>query len=119
MAVHWTWKEKLGTIHCERQLPEEILKFDLTIYNGTNCLCAIVYEYEDNGKDVYNFWTFFNDVSHAKRVLGLAKDCDGEFKNLFEDEWKAVTFFGEYKEAWKLAELFFKAGMTVEIKRGI
>ena len=36
MAVHWTWKEKLGTIHCERQLPDEILKKTIGFHNYRN-----------------------------------------------------------------------------------
>lgn len=113
--VKWTWKEMLGKIHCERQLTNETLKFDLSIYNGTNCLCVIVYEFEEEGKEKYNFWTFFNDLEHAKRCLGVEKNYAGEYSNAFKDEWKSITLDSKFKESWKLAKIFSKAGFNVEL----
>ena len=117
MAVNWTWKEKLGTIHCERVIKggEEKITFDLQIYKGTNCWCVVVNEFKENGKELYNFWTFFNDIAHAKRCLGISKSWDGKKENIFKDEWKKVTLNGNFKDAWKLAEIFFNAGLKIKI----
>ena len=66
---------------------------DQLIKDIPNIKCLVPYttreprEYEENGKPMYSFNNFFNDITHLKKCVGLMKDWKGEFRNLFKDEW--------------------------------
>lgn len=113
--VKWTWKKMLGKIHCERQLQNETLKFDLSIYSGTNCLCVILYEFEDNGEKAYNFWTFFNDKKHLKGCLGLLKNHEEKYEDIFKEEFRSLTLNAKFNDSWTLAMIFSQAGYDIEM----
>ena len=117
----------MGTILVERTMPHDGTKkrFKLNIYNA-NCVGAVIYEWkqkdEETGKvhDMYQFWGFWSDLKHLKRCLGLIKDYNGNYSNLYNgsvdsDNWVKLKLNVYYKGMSKIARLFAKAGYKVEI----
>lgn len=127
MSVNWSWKHKIGTISVERTMPDTGAKerFKLNIYSA-NCVGAVIYEFkeknEETGKvrNMYRFWCFWGDLKHLKRCLGLIKNYDGKYSNLYNgsvswDNWIKLKLNVYYKEMLTVAGLFAKAGHKVEI----
>jgi hypothetical protein len=59
MAVNWDWKAKKGVItwkSCGKN-------YKVNLYQA-NCLGALIYEYKEDGKDMYRFMGFWNDLAH-------------------------------------------------------
>ena len=67
MSVNWLWKNKMSSLIYKYG---DNKPYQVNVYKG-NCLCVLVYEYEENGKAMYSFNNFFNDVTHLKNVSGL------------------------------------------------
>ncbi len=77
--LNWDWKEKVGEV--------EIFNRDKTItyplYKG-NAFLIMIYEYKEDGKDMYTLHNFFSDETHAKRCFGLDKRWKDTYgKNIF------------------------------------
>lgn len=117
----------MGVISVTRTRPDnqEQIRFKLNIYKA-NCVAAVVYEFkqkdEETGKihNMYNFWTFWNNLNHLKRCIGLIKDYNGNYSNLYNgsvdsDKWVKLKLNAYYKEMLTVASLFAKAGYKVEI----
>ena len=83
MSVNWDWKDKIGTI----EWTEYGRDYVINVYKG-NCLCVFTHNYAEDGKKLYDFYGFMNDVEHLKRCIGLAKDYEGNFHNIYKDIWK-------------------------------
>ena len=81
MALNWSWSEKCG----EALFENRGKNFTVNMYEG-NAYMIFIYEYEEDGKDMYNLWTFWADKGHAKRCLGLEKDFEGVKYNLYNGE---------------------------------
>ena len=64
---------------------------------------------------MYQFVTFFNDLNHLKRCLGLLKCWDGTTSNLFKNVILKVKLNTYFKDCIKMAELFAKGGIKVEL----
>lgn len=66
--LHWNFDEKVGEV--------EIFNHDKTVtyslYKG-NAFLIMLYEYEENGNQMYSMHNFFADETHAKRMFGLDK----------------------------------------------
>lgn len=77
MALNWSWSEKCGEAVFEQRGKE----FTVNLYQG-NAYLIFIYEYEEDGNDMYNLFTFWADKVHAKRCLGLEKG----YENLYNDE---------------------------------
>lgn len=92
--VTWNWKKVLGWA----TTPDNHTVF---FYEG-NCYLVILEEYEKTGE--YSFYTFFNDLVHAKRMLGLTK----EFKDV-RLALKNIYINTARRNGVKLAEIFTKA----------
>lgn len=102
MAATWMWRDKLGTITFDYGRG----KSTHNLYTGGNCLAVMLYEYKENGKEMYSFNGFWEDVKHLKRCL------DG---GIYEEAVK-VKLNAYYKDAAKVAELFAKhTGAKVEL----
>ena len=97
----------------------------LNIYRA-NCVGAVIYEWkqkdEKTGKaqDMYQFWGYWNDLNHLKRCIGLIKDYNGNYSNLYNgsmdsDKWVKLKLNVYYREMLTVARLFTKAGYKVEI----
>ena len=110
MSVNWDWKDKMGTI----EWTENGQNFIVNVYRG-NCLCVFTYNYEEDGRKLYDFCGFMNDAEHLKRCIGIAKDYDGTLHNIYKDIWLKWRLNTYYKEAFTLARWLTKAGFTVEL----
>ena len=113
MPVTWDWKAKKGEITwIGNGNPPKTYK--VNIYQA-NCLGAQIYEYKDDGVDMYRFMGFWNDLDHLKRALGLARNYDKTYENIYEGVVKKIKLNTYYKDSIKIAELFAKAGHKVEL----
>lgn len=95
MSINWLWKDKCGeaTIKQLRKNGDEseCKEFTVSLYEG-NAFLIMLYEYtDDDGQEMYNMFSFFVDKTHAKKCLGLQKNGDGEFVNMFDDNWQKLT----------------------------
>ena len=104
MAVEWKWDCKQGEIYHD--------KWVMDIYGGNAMLIAM---YRTDKDGVYQMPPiFFNDKTHAKRMLGLAKGFDDIFEGnidkivLYRDKWDKKPF----KD---IVELFAEAYDDIEI----
>ena len=87
------------------------------LYNGeefevyidkANCLGALIYEYQEDGRNMVQLQGFWNDVQHLKNCLGLTKDFkqDG---NIYKDLFKRVTLYDTTKECDQIYKELIKA----------
>ena len=106
--VRWNWKSELGS--CKWYCHDgKTTKVD--IYCG-NCLGVFIKNFKDeNGEEMYNFITFFNDEKHLKRCLGLVKGDDDCMKDMI----KSIKLNTYYKDGLLLAKWFARAGYKVEL----
>ena len=111
MSVNWYWKDKMGTLVYQYGNHPP---YQVNVYKG-NCLCVLVYEYEENGKPMYSFNNFFHDIPHLKKFIVLMKDWKGEYRNLFKDEWVKWRLNTYFKDSEKIAKCLKKAGYDVEL----
>jgi hypothetical protein len=109
MAVNWNWNKKIGVA---TMLNHDGKKNKLNIYEA-NCLGALIYEFKDeNGKAMYQFYGFWNDIKHLKNCLGLSR----EYKNnLYKGVMLKIKLNTFYKDSVKMAGLFAKANIKVEL----
>lgn len=113
MALYWEWKNKCGEATVRFWDGEERT---VNLYQG-NAFLIFVYEYEEDGRNMYNLWSFFVDEAHAKRMLGLEKGTD----NCFLDDRhgqlvKLRLDKSKHTKASKLLGLFIKAFDKLEIE---
>jgi len=118
MAIQWQWKEKVGTA--------EIFNYDKVytyqLYRG-NAFLIFLYEYEEDGKEMYNMHSFFADETHAKRMLGIDKNYKETYGNNSYDYDKHrlqkirinKTIYGE-SYTKKLVDMLIKAFDKIEIE---
>lgn len=72
MAVNWYWKSKRGEIIFKDM--EHKQNWKLQMFGG-NMMCAFIYRYKKLNEETqkyekwYTFFSFFNDIKHAKRCL--------------------------------------------------
>ena len=107
MSVYWNWNNKLGSIECENGCI-------LSVYQG-NCLCVILKETLKKDEKHYQFNTFFSDISHLKKCIGLIKINGAQKDNLFAHIWKKWKLNTYYKESLLLAKYLTQAGYPVEL----
>ena len=112
MALNWYWDDKVGEA--------EVFNYDKVVtynlYQG-NAFLIFIYEYKDeDGKDMYSLASFFADEAHAKRCLGLAKDCDNIFNTTYSKLLK-VRINKKYSYTKKLVDMLIKAfdNITIEL----
>jgi hypothetical protein len=90
MSVNWNWSDKCGELTVSQNLKEgePWQDYKVSLYDG-NCMIVMLYEYVDEktGKEMYNFWSFFSDKTHAKNCLGLSKDS----YNIFDKPYEKIT----------------------------
>ena len=113
MSVNWDWKAKKSYIIAVDDWNGKTYK--MTFYQA-NCLGCMLYEYKDpeTKKPMYNFMGFWNDLTHLKRCLGLIKDFEGSYDNIHKN-FKKVVLNTYYKDVYKMADCFVKAGIKVEL----
>lgn len=111
MSVNWLWKNKMGSIQWKNI---DGKKITVEVYQG-NCLCVMIHTFKKDGKELYEFYGFFNDENHLKRCIGLLKNYDGTICNLYKDEWIKWKLNTYYKQSFTIANLLTKAGFAVEL----
>mgnify|MGYP003409815299 CR=1 FL=1 len=104
MAVNWNWNSKMGVITCKNN---EGKKYKVNLYQA-NCLGALIYEFKEDGKNMYCFHGFWNDKKKIKNLLGLTKKYKD---NIYKDYVVKISLNTFYKDTFKIAELFAKANM--------
>ena len=77
MALHWLWSEKVG----EADIQQNGIEFTCSLYQG-NAYLIFIYEYEEEGQQLYQMHSFILDKDHLKNMLGLNKK-DGFTVNEF------------------------------------
>lgn len=114
MSLNWKWSEKCGEAVVEQRGKD----FTMSLYQG-NAYLIFIYEFKENGKDMYDVWSFWADKEHAKRCLGLAKGK--EYCNLYNSEWDKLKTIrinkAKHRNASELIGMLVKAfdDLTVEI----
>lgn len=123
MAVNWYWKHKKGEI-IYKDIKHNV-KWKLELFGG-NMMCAFIYRYKQKNEETgkiekwHNFFTWFNDLKHAKKCLKdttLEEFAFGEHKVV---KVRLLVTSKEYSrfentEMLKLAQIFAKMGYKVEL----
>lgn len=118
MALTWRWNEKVGEAVVAQTIDGETTTYTKTLYEG-NAFLIFLSEWDEDGKHMYNLYTFFADDAHAKRCLGLDKKSD--MTNIFLDGWQTLIKLRINKAKcrnWKkIVTLFSQAfdDITIEI----
>lgn len=90
MALHWQWDEKCGEATLvQKHEGEEDRVFTLSLYTG-NAYLIMLYEYEENGEQMWSMVNFWVDKQHMKNCLGLNKK-DGFTGNTFDTPHNKIT----------------------------
>ena len=120
MAVNWDFRAEKGFVYfkgTDDNVKGKKIKWH---FYQANCLGCFTREYKEDGKDMYAFMTFYNDLDHLKRCLGLKKLWDGRLENVFDDYYAnfkpyKIKLNVYYKDNLKIAECFVRAGYKVEL----
>lgn len=88
MGLNWLWSMKCGEVKAVNHNGKE---YKLSLYQG-NAEMIFVYEYEEDGRNMYTVSSFWSDAEHAKRCLGINKNADKENRNI-HDNIKEWTFY--------------------------
>lgn len=109
MAVQWLWKDKAGSVTFKGLDGTE---YEATIYEG-NCPFIALYEYKQDGRDMYDMLMFFVDTEHAKSCLGLKKGSD----NIYAGQLTKLRINRYHRHFKKIVKWFSEAfdNFTIEI----
>lgn len=66
MALNWKWSEKVG----EADIQQKGIEFTCSLYQG-NAYLIFLYEWEEDGQNLYQMHSFWADKDHMKNMLGL------------------------------------------------
>lgn len=66
MALNWRWSEKVG----EADIQQKGIEFTCSLYQG-NAYLIFLYEWEEDGQNLYQMHSFWADKDHMKNMLGL------------------------------------------------
>ena len=114
MSVNWYWKCKVGEI-VYKDLDEK-KTWKLQMFGG-NVTCAFIYRYKKLNEETkknekyYTFFTFFNDLEHAKRCL---KDTKLEDLPLGHHKVMKIRIRVKSDNKYKDAEMLKIAKLLVE-----
>ena len=102
MALQWNWKDKMGKL----TIRQKGKKFNVNIYSG-NFLAVFVYEYTDEGNEMYSLYDFFADKKHVSKIISNRK-------KLIDDDVVKIELNLWYKSARELLPYLVKNGYKVE-----
>lgn len=92
MALHWDWNEKCGeATFVQKQEDGTEQEFKLSLYTGNACLIMLS-EWEENGEERWNMFSFWVDKDHMKNCLGLNKK-QGYTENIHDTPYQKFTKF--------------------------
>lgn len=114
MALHWRWEDKVGEAVIRQQGDKE---YTMSLYEG-NAFLIMLWEWEEDGEEKWNMYTFFADEQHMKNCLGLNKK--GGYENIFDGRDELVKIRinkAKYHYTEKLVKALVKAfdNITIEI----
>lgn len=119
MSINWKWDDKIGEAIIRRKIGDETAEYVKTLYEG-NAFMIFLNEWTEDGVDKYSLYTFFADEVHAKRCLGITKNCDGVYSNMFEDGYDTLVKIRINKKKsrnWKkIVTLFAQAFDNIQIE---
>lgn len=112
MALNWDWNKKIGTIDIFNY--DEVRTYQL--YQG-NAFLIMLWEYEEDGKEMWSMHNFFTDKEHAKNMLGLSKDYTDNEMNRDKYYIKKIRINkAKYKYTKDLVDMLIKAFDEIEIE---
>lgn len=113
MAIYWDFKNVIG----ETIVEQDNQQFNITVYEGTNCLAVLLYHFvdEEDNQEKYTLINFFLDLTHLKNQLGLTK----KFKDNLLSKFKKFQLLMTNKTAVKIANQLIKAGIEVELVKSL
>lgn len=100
MSINWNWKDKIGELEVSG-IHRDII---LNIYEG-NAVMIFLYEYEEDGKELYQMYNFICDVQHLRRCVA---NGDGYFA-----DWKELRLHKWSKNIETIASICARAGVRV------
>lgn len=119
MAITWQWKNKCGEAIIKQTINGETKEFTKTLYEG-NAFLIFLNEWTENGSNMYSLYTFFADEIHAKRCLGITKNADNIYSNIFEegfDKLVKIRINKKKSRNWKkIVTLFAQAFDNIDIE---
>lgn len=81
MALTWQWNEKCG----EAVIRQGTQEFTVDLFKG-NAFLIFIYHYTDEeGKAMYQLYSFWADKQHMKNCLGLNRK-EGYGGNMFDED---------------------------------
>lgn len=118
MALRWQWNEKVGTAEIFNR--DKLVTYQL--YQG-NAFLIFLYEWEEDGKEMWSMHNFFADETHAKRMLGIDRNYKETYgDNIFnKKDYKLHKIrinkkvYGE-SDTKKLVNMLIKAFDQIEIE---
>lgn len=121
MALNWLWENKCGEATFRTELNDKVEEYTVSLYEG-NAFLIFVYEYEENGQNLYTVQEFFVDKAHMNRCLGIdKKDEESYGYNMFSSGYRKLTKIRLNKEKSRnykeIVKAFIQAfdEITVEI----
>lgn len=87
MSLNWKWENKCG----EATLLQNDKEYTIGLYEG-NAFLIMLSEWKEDGKDMWNMFSFWVDKQHMKNCLGLNKK-EGYTSNQYEEGWQRITKF--------------------------
>lgn len=93
MGLIWRWENKCGECIIESITPHEDgtrKTTTLNLYEG-NAFLIFIHEFEEDGRDMYDLWTFWSDKTHMNRCLGLDKKWYTYGKNIYTDGYSRIV----------------------------
>lgn len=132
MALTWLWDNKCGEAVFKRKRAIDSPKDDtvktvykteeytVNLYEG-NAELIFIYEYEKDGKQMYDVMGFFADKEHMKRCLGIDKRYKETYGyNMYEKDYDrlAKIRFNKAKSRHyeEIIKAFVQAFKNIEIE---
>ena len=66
MSLNWRWDERCG----EAVIQQNGKDWTVSLYQG-NAFLIFLYEYQEDGQNMYQLYNFWADKQHMKNCLGL------------------------------------------------
>lgn len=115
--LNWDWECKIGEVEILNN--GEVNTY--TLYQG-NAFLIMLYEYKENGNDMYTMASFFVDEGHAKRMFGIDKKDKNTYGiNCFNQPHYKIQKIrikkSEYSYTKKLVNMLLEAfdELTIEL----
>ena len=114
--LNWSFEHKVGEVEIFNR--DKVVTYSL--YQG-NAFLIMLYEYVENGHDMYTMHNFFADETHAKRMFGLDKRWKDTYgKNYFnQPEYKMQKIKikkDEYSYTKKLVNMLIEAFDNINVE---